>query len=325
MKYIDRDNFRYLTGHGRDMAERVDWALRDWEAKNKSVKPEGNFVVTSNADIGESWYDVEPWIAHSSDREYLAGHKTSRLINLVIIAIRNGLMEITGVPLESVLKGAADYSGLYQIYQHDFLFDAANEPIEDARYIGITKRGWRTRWSEHLRAANSGSHYRFHRAIRQWYGVAKVVSHSILACGMSERAALAAEEDLVSTEALYPRGLNMVPGGNTGLAYLRRIGAIGTSERVSPDDRQAIINRFFERASRKGLPNPLAAANWLDSDYAEKVICSGPDRLKPRQIRDARFFSSLGQDAESIAARIGARNVEQVKRLLSGSTYTRIA
>ena len=113
------------------------------------------------------------------------------------------------------------------------------------------------------------------------------------------------------------------------LAYLfaasLAIGALGKCERVGVDDVDAIINRFFDRTSREGRPNPLAAANWLSSDYAEKVICAGPDRLKPQQIRDARFFSSLGQNADEIAMRIGARNSAQVERLVSGQTYSRIA
>jgi hypothetical protein len=149
--------------------------------------------------------------------------------------------------------------------------------------------------------------------------------HQIIAHANSEQRAMEMEERIVARDTLYPLGLNMIPGGNAGLAYLRRIGALGKNERIAPDDRQNIINRFFDRTSRKGLPNPLAAANWLNADYAEKVICAGEDRLKPQQIRDARYFASLGQSAEEIMMQIDARNVAQVQRLIAGETYSRIA
>ncbi|MGX9443882.1 hypothetical protein ACWX0K_15070 [Nitrobacteraceae bacterium UC4446_H13] len=197
--------------------------------------------------------------------------------------------------------------------------------MKNTAYIGVTSRGWRKRWAEHLHAAKSGSSYLFHKAIRKYHGVAECELHAIVGWALSEKQAFEMEERLIAEGSLYPLGLNMVPGGNAGLAYLRRIGALGKNERVTVDGRQDIINRFFERTSRKGLPNPLAAANWLNPEYAEKIICAGPDRLKPQQIHDARYFGSLGLSALEIAPRIGARNVNQVQRLLSGETYSRIA
>lgn len=323
-RVLHRENFRHLTGFGRGMLSCVEYALDHWKFDRNSPWPTGNLVVTKDVDSSEISYEFVPSVSRPQDRECVGGIKTSRLLELVIVLRQHDLVEVTGLPLAMVLIDAPDYSNTYQVYQHDFIDAAEGAPVENACYIGITKRGWRTRWAEHISAAKSGSHYRFHKAIRQWYGVAKSMSHSIVACGLSERAAMAVEEDLVERYTLYPNGLNMVPGGNAGLAYLRTIGALGQRERVSPDDRQNVINRFFERASRKGLANPLAAANWLNPDYAEKVICAGPGRLKPQQIRDARFLSSLGRDTAAIASQVGARNTEQVRRLLSGDTYSRI-
>lgn len=286
----------------------------------------GHLVITNDMDAGECRYEHEPFVPSALDRQYIGGVKTTEWLELALIMKRNDRLEITALPLALVLASAPpEFSTGYQMYQHDFLLDGHRESIKGASYIGITKRGWRTRWAEHVRSANSGSHYRFHQAIRQWHGVAGATLHAIVACGLSEQQAMAAEEEAIRRDTLYPNGLNMVPGGNAGLAYLRQIGAIGASERVAPDDRQTVINRFFERATRKGLPNPLAAANWLSPDYAEKVICAGPDRLKPQQIRDARYFASMGRDAADIAQQVGARNVLQVQRLLTGSTYSRIA
>lgn len=325
MTRLHQENFRHLTGLGRDMFERVEWVLGDWKIDVGAPVPTGNLLIVNDFDIDEFSYEFCPSVERSTDRFSVGGIKTERLLELTILVRRNDLCEIIGVPLLMVLANTAElFEGSYQVYQHDFIDAEAGLPVPNACYIGITKRGWRKRWSEHSHAAKSGSHYRFHKAIREWYGVSKSMAHSILACGLSERQAMAYEEDLVGTDTLYPRGLNMVPGGNKGLAYLRKIGAIGPNERVAPDDRQDIINRFFERASRKGLPNPLAAANWLNPEYAESVICAGPDRLKPQQIRDMRFLSSLGQTVDDIASQVGARNVSQVQRVLAGSTYSRI-
>jgi hypothetical protein len=148
--------------------------------------------------------------------------------------------------------------------------------------------------------------------------------HAIVGCTDSERKAMDMEEHIVARDSLHPLGLNMIPGGYAGIVHLRNLNVVGKRERIGVDDVDSIINRYCERASRKGEPNLKAALNWLTPGYAEKVICTSPDRLKPQQIRDARFFASLGRDADDIATRIGARNSDQIKRLVSGQTYSRI-
>lgn len=319
-EHLHSDNFRHLTGHGRNMADYVDFVLGQ-EAKFSNA----HIQILYDADSGLVDYQVVPYGSVEDEGITIAGHKARSHMTLSIITKRRSICESICVPVAMIINGTRDFSSTYQMYQHYFVTDDNGESIPNGCYTGITKRGWRVRWNEHLRSADAGSHYLFHKAIRRWHQKALVSVHVVVACGMSERDALAVEEEIVAKESLYPLGLNMVPGGNKGLAYLRRIGAIGERERVTPDDRQKRINGFFERTSRKGLPNPLAAVNWLDSEYAEKVICGGEDRLKPHQIRSARYFSSLGHDATEIASKIGARTVTQVKRLLAGETYSRIA
>jgi hypothetical protein len=314
---LDRDNFRHLTGFGRDVAGYVDAVM--------GTLHDGRFV-SGDVNTIYIYYDQDRntlsheclWYGSVSGQSPV---DVALSTQLHIVAHRQDFKVVTSVPL-FMLSPACRTA--YHIYKHKFLLDQNQEDIEGAVYVGVTKRGWRTRWAEHVRAADAGSHYRFHAAIRQWQGVARCVTHSVIGHAFSEQMALEIEEDIVGRLSLYPLGLNMIPGGNAGLAYLRRIGALGKNERISIDDRQVVINRFFERTSRKGLPNPLAAANWLNADYAEKVICAGDDRLKPQQIRDARFLSSLGHAADEIAARVGARNVAQIQRLIAGETYSRI-
>jgi hypothetical protein len=189
-------------------------------------------------------------------------------------------------------------------------------------YIGITKRGWAKRYQEHHRSADVGSPYHFHRAIREWSGKTSE-THQIISCGLSQDDAMSLEEGLVERLSLYPRGLNMIPGGMAGIRYLAQHGfAVGPK---AWENRHVLLRQFATHCERSGRPNPLASALWYDPSYVEKVICGGDDRLKPKQIRDARFLASLGRSVEQVASEIGARNVTQVRRLLSGATYSRVA
>jgi hypothetical protein len=346
LQYVHWDNFRYLTGLDKSFARVVNdvLALGDKGASGalsalmRGLQSGGSFtaplppfilVIQYDEVSHEYGYHAEPF----SDRKYTEAYKEGleRYGDgqpgwVLMLVIKNGdRRAIISVPLPAILRTMRDLTGQHQVYSHTFTTDEAGEVLSGCSYIGVTKRGWRTRWAEHLAAANRGSRYRFHEAIRHWSGRAMTVTHSVIGIGLSEAETMAMEEQTVGFETLYPKGLNMIPGGYAGLKYLRQIGAAGAHERVTPDSKHEIVNRFFETASRRGLPNPLAAANWCDPTYAEKVICTGDDRLKPDQIRNARFLASIGKTAAQVATEIGARNVPQVQRLLSGSTYSRVA
>lgn len=313
---IDRDNFRHLTGFGRDMANYAGKVI-DEVFDGKAISS-GNIQIGHNYNENTLRYMFTPFeVSLEPQSEYtLPGD-----FMLSIVTKRGDFCEVTSIPLWTLNPLG---SCQYHIYQHIFFSDQNDEPIQNATYTGVTKRGWRTRWTEHLRAAQSGSHCLFHGAIRQWHGIAKIVMHQIVGTASSEHVAMKMEEELVERDSYYPNGLNMIPGGYAGIAHLRNLGVLGKRERVGVDSIDAIINRFCNRPSRDGVPNPKAALNWLLPGYAEKVICGGSDRLKPQQIRAARSFASLGQNVDDIALRIGARNAAQVQRLVSGQTYSRI-
>ena len=342
-RYLHCHNFQYLTGLGAEFADVADAAmgfldqelggaiseLRDAVASHGvrqiSFRP-GCLRVQYDEEINQfGWYfdGYEEGGFVERFGEHRAKYGATHLGDFAFILKRGDRRRMTALCLPWIMKGARNLDGGHQVYGHYFADDRGLD-IEGAQYIGVTKRGWRTRFKEHLAAASRGSRYRFHEALRRWNDSAPSISHIIIKCGLSEAEAMAAEEEWVGKETLYPRGLNMIPGGYAGIAYLHKIGAVGPRERVTPDDKHEIINRFFATTARKGLPNPLAAANWCDPDYAEKVICGGDDRLKPDQIRAARFLSSLGKATDDIAAEIGARNIPQVQRLLAGETYSRV-
>lgn len=210
-------------------------------------------------------------------------------------------------------------------------------------YVGITRQGWQARLAQHRAAARGGSPLLFHRALREWVGRVKVTEHRILAAGMSEDAALALEErmvagtkdELISARfghgskswgrgTLYPRGLNMIPGGKAGLAYLHKLGVIAPRQPVDVERREELVSQLMLKSQREGKPNPLLAALWCDDDYATRIICGGQGRLKPRQIEDARLLATDGKPVAEIAETVGAKNIAQITRLLKGRTYSRI-
>lgn len=346
-KYLHLENFRFLTGHGKDFARAVDRALGDLDAYGQVTElvevlsskrggtvnlPPGALVVHFRPVDLYAGHEFTPFTSDRHQKTLEAGMarynpngESSLDMILMTVLWDEARRSLVSAPLGMLLKKVSpDVTGMFQVYSHQFVTDENGESLPtDLSYIGVTRRGWRTRWSEHVNAATRGSHYRFHAAIRE-HGECQTMRHSIIGCFKTEAEAMTLEESMVGFETLHPLGLNMIPGGYAGMAYLHKIGASNRIH-VSPDDKQDIINRFFETASRKGIPNPLASVNWQNPEYAEKVICAGEDRLKPEQIRTARFLASIGKSSQEIASEVGARNVAQVDRLLAGSTYSRVA
>jgi hypothetical protein len=137
--------------------------------------------------------------------------------------------------------------------------------------------------------------------------------------------AMEVEEHWVERISLYPKGLNMIPGGHAGLRYLGKMNALRPGDTGEERDR-AISDamRGNSKGSHVGGSNSLIAVHWTNPAYATAVICNRDDRLSPDQIRMARILSGCDWSEQRIAEHVGARNEAQVKRLLAGSTYNRI-
>jgi hypothetical protein len=250
-----------------------------------------------------------------------------------------GRVEAYQVPMFMVLLSESKrycQRGLYQVYRHSFspklhnVIDQKSElgeaqaNLDMATYVGITKRGWQVRYNQHLRDAQSGSPYLFHDALRNGSNF-NLVEHEVYAAGLSYDQAMDVEEHWVEEMSLYPKGLNMIPGGHAGLRYLAKMNALRPGETGEERDR-AISDamRGRPRGSTAGSPNSLIAEHWTNPAYAAAVICNRDDRLSPDQIRMARILSGCDWSEQRIAQHVGARNEAQVKRLLAGNTYTRI-
>jgi len=212
----------------------------------------------------------------------------------------------------------------YVLYQHIF-GHGGSYPNDGFFYVGVTTRSWQRRWSEHKRAINSGSPLLFHRKFREERGKGHItyVHHKVMGITDDLEKLYATEEFLVEGHWEDQRRLNMIPGGKSGLRYLRENGLLQQSVVPMPDERDRIVSDWLREHPRKGLPAPWVAEKWRDNDWAIAQICGRDGRLSIEQVRAIRELAK-DHSAEEIFARIGAKNVAQVKRVIECKTYSRI-
>lgn len=212
----------------------------------------------------------------------------------------------------------------YVLYQHIF-GHGASYPNDGFFYVGITTRSWQKRWSEHQRSINDGSPLLFHRKFREEKEKGRItyVNHKVMGITDDLEKLYATEEFLVEGHWEDQRRLNMIPGGKSGLRYLRENGLLQKSVIPMPDERDRVVSEWLKEHPRKGLPAPWVSEKWRDNDWAIAQICGRDGRLSVEQVQAIRQLANE-HSAEEIFVRIGAKNVEQVMRVLEGKTYTRI-
>ncbi|WP_440874622.1 hypothetical protein [Thalassotalea sp. PLHSN55] len=212
----------------------------------------------------------------------------------------------------------------YVLYQHIF-GNGCSYPNDGYFYVGVTTRSWQKRWSEHKRAIKNGSPLLFHQKFREEAECGKLtyLHHKVMGITDNLEQLYEAEEFLVEGHWSDERRLNMIPGGKSGLRYLRENGLLQKSAIPMPDDRNGVVSGWLKEHPRKGLPAPWVAEKWRDNEWAIAQICGRDDRLSVKQVKAIR---KLGKEyaAEEICDRIGAKNIDQVKRLLNGKTYSRV-
>lgn len=269
----------------------------------------GDLKYTLNID-----FTVEDWTIQLSEPDGSEG--SDEHCGKLLIKTRTiyGAPAQIDVPLNPVFKGFPSIEGMHCIYCHALQTDTA------LPYIGISKRPWHVRYAQHVSSARSGSHYLFHRAIRDHRDVEIV--HRVLFTGLSQEYAFEIEELFVEAFSLYPLGLNMIPGGNAGIRYLHKLGI----QAQTVDDRDHAMQELAARETLNGSPNPLCAARWAsDQDFVERVICGHSGRLTADQVRAIRLQATFGFTASRIKEIVGARNIRQVTGVLSDRHYSRIA
>ncbi len=244
----------------------------------------------------------------------------------------------TEIPMRAVLKGGPRLDGTYTVYLHALCCENGADFV----YYGITRRGWNARFAEHAIAAiREESRRLFPSKLRELIGnrlgqleglprngsaLSGIVT-TICAVGLSEDAALDAEEYLVDKYSLsgkHANGLNMIPGGREGIRCLATLYPGTRAGAVDTEDREAALDGYLRDHPALGRPNPGVAAAWDDPAYCEAVVCGRENRLSAAQVRKIRFLAALGSGVDEIRAQVGALDAGQVSRVLQGRTYSRI-
>jgi hypothetical protein len=242
------------------------------------------------------------------------------------------------VPLRALVKGGRKLKGTYVVYLHALLTDRREAFV----YYGITKRGWNTRFTEHV---NSSLRDKSRRLFPQKMGelidaraaelsgiqetrpkLAGMVT-ALCAIGLTEQQAMDTEEYLVDKYSLsskHTNGLNMIPGGYEGIRSLHALSILTEPTFLDTEAREEMLDGYLRDHPKLGIPNPGVAAKWNDPEYAEAVICGRENRLEADQVREIRYLAALGYPVATIRERVGAVDEGQVQRVLQGRTYARI-
>jgi hypothetical protein len=212
----------------------------------------------------------------------------------------------------------------YVLYQHIF-GEGPSYPDDGFFYIGVTTRSWQRRWAEHRRAVDTGSPLLFHHKFREELREGRVtyIHHKVMGITDDLEALYATEEWLVKGHWSDARRLNMIPGGKSGLKYLRENGMLPERAAPMPDERDRLLGAWLRENPRRGLPAPWVSEKWRDDAWAIAQICGRDDRLSVEQVRAIRDLAH-SHTAETIAEHIGARNKQQVQRVIDRQTYVRV-
>ncbi|WP_197077598.1 hypothetical protein [Hyphomicrobium sp. 99] len=212
----------------------------------------------------------------------------------------------------------------FVLYQHIF-GHSGSYPGDGYFYVGVTTRSWQLRWAEHRRAIEAGSPLLFHRKLRDELAAGRVtyIHHKVMGITDDLEALYSAEEAIVEGHWIDARRLNMIPGGKSGLRYLRENGMLADRVVPMPDERDRILEAWLRDHPRKGLPAPWVSEKWKDDAWAVAQICGRDDRLSVDQVRAIRELAN-SFPVQEIVVRIGARNTDQVQRVLDGKTYNRV-
>lgn len=219
---------------------------------------------------------------------------------------------------------AGEYQGQYTVYLHRF---CKREDYNNSyfQYVGITKRGWTSRFRQHLNEARNGSPYLFHRALAECTTDKYVSEHYVTHAGLSFEDAMMVEEKLVAEHtlnALHAGGLNMIPGGFAGIRFLGARGFKGITPKKW-EHRASLVRDFNAYCQRAGKPNAALSLKWTVDDFAAKMILSNPNNLNRDQVSRIRTLSNFGMSAEEISSNMQLRK-GRVARVLHGTTYSRV-
>ena len=229
------------------------------------------------------------------------------------------------IPLQYIMKGFPNIKKQHYGYAHKIAVLDDNGQVENEyTYIGVTGRDWLKRMSEHFNEIKNGSNKLFHKTWREFTGKSNVLLSSELIIGdHTYEQIMAWEETMVDRCMDSGNSLNMIPGGFKGMKFLHEHRLLN-SDKANLEERDAAILEYQKQHPRAGISNLLISELWKDDNYASKIICGPEGRLSVQQVQKIRELDNAGIPIEKICEMVNALNINQVERVLSGKTYSRI-
>jgi len=299
-----RSNRRYKPG---------SWKLYD----------ELDFDITHHCVKGEAVETmVKPYFAFDKFRRT---REETRVVVHATVAQFEGTAWTISFPLQYIMQRYPKIKNQHFGYCHKIgLMNDDGSFDKEYCYVGVTGRNWLQRMNEHFNEIKSGSNKLFHQTWREFTGNKNVMLSSELVIGdHTYEQIMSWEEDFVDRYMDVGISLNMIPGGFKGMRFLHKHKLLN-SDSVTLKERDKAIIEYYRQHPKAGIPNLLISKWWKDDDYAAKIICGSEGRLSIQQVQDIRRLSDMGIPLEKIVELVNARNIQQVRRVVKGDTYSRI-
>lgn len=264
---------------------------------------------------------------HYSETPGLGRPRAQRRVMLQVrIQGEGNITRQVDVPLQVLMTDWGPIGG-FQGYRHSLTFVGPDGlPVEEWHYVGVAERNWLQQMDDHDREVRSGANRRFIAAWRDYVGAAHLVMASeLVRLDASEEAILEWEEREVDACMESGNCLNLAPGGLRGMAQLHAAGYL-PQPRVSIFEREAALSAWAQRpetsAHVASVPHMLGV-QWADNGFHLKLAAARGDHLTPSQVVEIRRLAGDGRHPEVIAAAVGAKDVDQVVRVLGGEVQVR--
>jgi hypothetical protein len=263
--------------------------------------------------------------AYFNDKDFYRKPGDVRVVFHFIYNSFGGSQWAISFPVQIVMKGFNLIDNSHFGYCHGITLLGENrKPIATQKnYVGITKRSWLKRMSEHIYEVESGSNKKFHSAWREFKGDKDVLYTSeLIVVNQDYEQVMKWEEYIVDQQMALGTSLNMIPGGFKGVKFLYKHKII-SSDNPPLEERDLAVEKYAFN-HQPIIPNSLISNLWKNPDYAERVICGWEGRLTVEQVREIRRLCRQGRTISEIVENINAKNELQVERVISGITYSRI-
>ncbi|HCM0780008.1 TPA: hypothetical protein N2777_001642 [Vibrio parahaemolyticus] len=262
---------------------------------------------------------IHPFFAH---KEYARPKHEVRVLFRLVHHTFDGTSWSIVVPVQLLMKGAKRISNCHYGYGHGICI-SNGDAFKEYHYVGITKRNWLQRMSEHFNEVRSGSNKTFHKAWREFAGRQDVTFTSeLIVYNHTYKQIMDWEEYIVDQCMDNGNSLNMIPGGFKGLRFLHEH-RVTDRERISLEERDIAIAEYQRINPQKGVPNLMISKLWANQDYVNSVICGHSNRLTVEQVRKIRELSE-NHSISFVMKKLNLNDRFQIEKVIKGKTYKKV-